>query len=140
MSICTPRTDAPTVKVISGSTLDLGVIDAFIQSASLIIDGVADCATAAGVTEEQLTLAECWLTAHLLSISKVGQSDGTSLKKREKFENYDVEWATGVARGDGILATHYGTVANSLTKGCLQEADMRNAVVFFAGGRANGSL
>lgn len=133
MSICSPRTDAASVQVISGSTLDSDTIDAFIESASLIIDGVVDCATAVGVTEEQLTAAECWLTAHLLSVSKVGQGNGISLKKREKFENYDIEWATGKVEGDGILATHYGTTANSLTKGCLQEMDKRNVGIFFAG-------
>lgn len=133
MSICEPRTDAASVQKISGSTLDSDTIDAFIESASLIVDGIADSATDAGVTEEQLTAAECWLTAHLLSMSKVGQSDGTNLKKREKFENYDIEWATGMARGDGVLASHYGTVANSLTKGFLQEMDKRNVGIFFAG-------
>ena len=134
MSICTPRTDAISVKAISGSTLDNDVVDSFIQAATVIIDSVQTCATNAGVTDMALAQAETWLTAHLLAVSNVGQSNGSGIKKKETFENYSVEWSTAASTGQGILATHYGMTANALTLGCLQEADKRNVAILFAGG------
>jgi len=134
MTICSPRTDSDSVETISGTTLGSGVIDMFIQSATLVIDSIATCASNYGVTDEQLSLAECWLTAHMISISDVGQANGTGVKKSETFENYKVEYAVSASTGQGVLSTGYGRTANSLTKGCLAEVDKRQAKVGFCGG------
>ncbi len=133
MAICEPRTDPTSVRDINGSTLEDNQISPFIQAANSIVNRVQACAMAAGVSDSDLAIAEAWLAAHLMAVSNVGQKDNTSLKKSEKFENYSVEWATGQATGEGVMATHYGSMANTLTNGCLQEAGKRNFGLMFAG-------
>lgn len=133
MSLCAPLTDPTSVRDINGSTLEDNQISPFIQAAAVVIGQVTVCATAAGVDANGLAVAEAWLTCHLMAVTAVGQKDKVSVKESEKFENYSVKWATGAATGEGVMATHYGQMANTLTNGCLQEAGMRNFGLLFAG-------
>ncbi len=133
MSNC--RADFKEVIAINKSELDEPSINAFITPANLIIDAaVADCGVT--IALESLHQAEIWLTAHLMAVSNAGQDEGsgTGTKKKETFENYTIEWATSAAKGDAIMSTHYGQMANTMMKGCLVEQDKRQAGILFAGG------
>lgn len=128
----TQRADYTEVIAINKSTLDECSIDAFICAASVIIDGVAaDCPELGG---QRLRQAEVWLAAHMMALTTVGQDDGVTPIKREKFEGYDIELAVSSGTGSGIMSTKYGEMANTLTGGCLADQDKQNGGVFFAGG------
>lgn len=126
------RTTPAEVKAINGSKLDDTVIDIFIDAASCIIDQIEACTIGKGISSDCLSKAETFLSAHLLSLSGVGQASG--IKKRETFENWTVEYAISSFSGTGIMSTPYGMSANSITGGCLQEVDKRTPVIGFFGG------
>lgn len=126
------RTTPAEVRAITGSTLTDEQMQPFIDAASCIIDQVEACTIGKGISDDCLKQAETFLSAHLLSLSPLGQKTGT--KKRETFENYTVEYAIGSYTSDGVLSTSYGQAANALTGGCLQEADKRTAYIGFFGG------
>lgn len=105
----------------------------FMAAADCIISGVTACATAKGVTAECLETACDYLAAHLIFSTNPAGSGGGA-KKMQKFENWSITWATSQATGQGVLASPYGTAANSITQGCLQEADKAPAMVAFFGG------
>lgn len=118
---------AEQVKAITGSTLGDTSIDPFLTVAACVMANISPCLVSKGVTADCITEAEAWLAAHLLSVSGVGGD--TRVKKREKFENYDTEWATSQLQGQGVKSTHYGQTANMLTMGCLAEADKSPALI-----------
>ena len=128
MTIATTPAD---VKAINGSTLDDVVIQPFIDAADCILQTVSGCTSDKGITSACLDIARAWLAAHLMGMSSIGND--TLAKKKESFENYTVERVVGGFSGKGILSTPYGQTANSLTGGCLQEADKGQAKVCFFG-------
>ncbi len=119
------------VKAITGSTLGDTSIEPFIAAAACIVASQAACMTAKGVTADCQTQVETWLAAHLLSVSGIGGD--TRVLKSEKFEGYSVEWATSQLQGQGVLSTHYGKTANSLSGGCLAESDKAPALICMFG-------
>lgn len=118
---------AEQVQAITGTPLDNTAIDPFLTVAACVMDNIATCLTAKGVTADCVTEAQVWLAAHLLSVSGIGGD--TRVKKRDKFENYDTEWATSQLQGQGVKSTHYGQTANMLSMGCLAEADKSPALI-----------
>lgn len=119
------------VRALTGSTLSDTEIQPFLDAAACVMAGISPCTTGKLISDDCLTQAHAWLAAHLLSVSGVGGN--TRVKKREKFENYDVEWAMSQSTGQGVKATNYGQTANLLTGGCLAEADKSPAVICFFG-------
>lgn len=115
------------VRAINGSSLGDTAIEPFITIAACVITGLASCLAAKGVNDDCATQAEGWLAAHFMSVSGIGGD--TRVLKREKFENYDAEWATSQLQGQGVKSTHYGQTANMLTMGCLAEADKSPALI-----------
>lgn len=127
----TPTTPAQ-VKAINGSTLDDAAIQPFIDAAICILTQVEACMIGKSISDDCQTQASTFLAAHILGLTPMGQS--TNLKKSEKFENYSVDLAVGSYDSTGVLATTYGSTANALSGGCLQEVDKRVSGIFFAGG------
>ena len=126
---CTPE----QVRAINGSTLLDEQIQPFIDAAVCILSQVEACMLGKGLSDECITQACAFLAAHIMGLSGVGGVD-TLTKKSVKFENYSVEYAIGSYEASGVLSTPYGSTANAMTGGCLQEVDKRNAGMFFAGG------
>lgn len=122
---------AADVKAITGSTLDDAALQPFLDAAECILDQVATCTTAKGVTAACLDQACAWLASHLLVMSSLGQDSAVVAK--ERFENYTVERVVGGFTGKGVLQTTYGQTANALSGGCLQEADKAPMQVCFFG-------
>ena len=118
---------ADQVIAITGSKLSSTAIEPFLTIAACIMTGLAACLSSRGISDDCQTQAEAWLAAHFLSTSGVGEE--TRVKKREKFENYDVEWAQSQLQGQGVLSTNYGQTANMLTMGCLAESDKSPALI-----------
>lgn len=119
------------VRAITGSGLTDAQIEPFLTAAACVMGNVSDCAKDKGVSVDCLTTAESWLSSHLLSVSGVGEK--TRVKKTEKFENYSVTWAQSQMEGQGVLSTTYGQTANTLTAGCLAEADKAPALICMFG-------
>lgn len=115
------------VRAITGSTLEDTQIEPFITIAGCVVAGLSACLAAKGVDADCSSKAEVWLAAHFMSVS--GVAGDIRVKKREKFENYDVEWATAQLNGQGVKSTHYGQTANMLTMGCLAESDKSPALI-----------
>lgn len=115
---------ADQVKALNGSKLDQTAIEPFLTAAACVMAGASACMTAKGIGDDCLTQAEAWLAAHFMEVSGIDQSN--KQKKSEKFEGYSVVQAQSDMAGDGIMATRYGKVANTLTMGCLQETDKRS--------------
>lgn len=122
------------VRDLTGSTLTDPQIQPFVDAAACIMERAAACITRQGVTAACQDRAQAFLAAHLLTLSTVGQSGGSGVKRRETFENYTVEFVVGSYSGSGIMATPYGQAANSITGGCLQEVDKRPLQICFFGG------
>jgi len=120
-----------TVKAINGATLDDAAVQPFIDAAGFILTGISACLLSRGLTDPAKDAAQAWLAAHLMAMAKVGEATG--IIKRETFENYTVERAVGGFSGAGIVSTPYGQTANTLTGGCLLQADKAPALVAFFG-------
>lgn len=118
---------AEDVRLITGSTLSDTELQPFLSVASCVIDSIAACTTAKGVSQDCLTQAEAWLASHALSLSPLGASAGTV--KKEKFEGYSIDRGISQSTGQGVMATNYGETANLLTLGCLQDADKAPALI-----------
>ena len=126
------RATPEDVRAINGSTLDDAAIQPFIDTAHILVDSVLICAN---TTEDVLTQAEAWLSAHLMSVSSIGSSDGGgSSKSSESFDLYSITWGVSMATGSGVLATNYGSVANTLLNGCLAAKDKSKALIDMSGG------
>ena len=125
------NTTPAAVREISGSTLDDAQLQPFCDAAMCIVDSVAACTTAKGITQDCLDGAATWLAAHLLSGTSLGAD--SAVVNKERFENYAVERIVGGYTGSGVLGTTYGQTANALTGGCLQQVDKAPASIAFFG-------
>ena len=125
------NTTPAAVREISGSTLDDAQLQPFCDAAVCIVDSVAACTTAKGITQDCLDGAATWLAAHLLSGTSLGAD--SAVVNKERFENYAVERIVGGYTGSGVLGTTYGQTANALTGGCLQQVDKAPASIAFFG-------
>jgi len=125
------NTTPAAVREISGSTLDDAQLQPFCDAAMCIVDNVAACTTAKGITQGCLDAAATWLAAHLLSGTSLGAD--SAVVNKERFENYAVERIVGGYTGSGVLGTTYGQTANALTGGCLQQVDKAPASIAFFG-------
>jgi len=125
------NTTPAAVREISGSTLDDAQLQPFCDAAMCIVDSVAACTTAKGITQDCLDGAAAWLAAHLLSGTSLGAD--SAVVNKERFENYAVERIVGGYTGSGVLGTTYGQTANALTGGCLQQVDKAPASIAFFG-------
>ena len=118
------------VKALTGRTLADAVVQMFLDTAGCLLDMIAECT--ADLSESSLTNAEVYLSAHLLVTSTVGQ--GSAMVAREALGGkYSVEYLLPAIKGDGILGTPYGRVANTLTRGCLAELDKRPVAMYTIG-------
>lgn len=122
---------AQDVRDITGSDLVDSVIQPFMDAACCILNRVDSCLESKGVSAECVNQAGVWLSAHLLSLSPLGKAQ--KIKKKETFENYSVEYAISSFSGQGISLTTYGQTANTITGGCLVEADKQQANICFFG-------
>ncbi len=109
-----PRTDATAVRAVLGRNYD-GSSDLapFIAAAGAIVDGVAECATAQGLTlgDDRLALLETWLAAHCYA-----QMDPTYTAKSTGGASGSYTGQTGMY----LEGTRYGQMAVTLdTSGCL---------------------
>lgn len=114
----TARTTATAVKLIIATTLTDDQINAFIQSANLLVTN--RCADQ-GMSDELLTEIETWLAAHLLSM-RDQRTEGRSIG--------DVSFNYQGQTGFGLDATTYGQQVKLLdVSGRLASAGMRQASV-----------
>ena len=112
----TVRTTATAVKLIIATSLTDDQINAFIQSANLLV--TARCADQ-GLSDALLTEIETWLAAHLLSMRDM-RVDSRSIGD----VSFDYQGQTGF----GLDATTYGQQVKLLdTSGRLASAGMRQA-------------
>ncbi len=112
------RTTAAEVKQINGSTLDDVIIDAYILSASTLID-----ATLGTGTTDILKEIERWLTAHMIAVTRERQS------KREGAGGAEIEYYE--ISGSGLHSTTYGQMVLSLdTTGAMAALSGKSASVY----------
>lgn len=124
------RATSADVVSITKTTTDDTTIKVFINVSNTLINAaIANGCTVTDATT--LAQAESFLAAHLLTTSGAGEEGGGRVKKKEKFENYSVEFAMGDIKGEGILSTNYGEVANMLMDGCLSDVNSEPATVEF---------
>ena len=120
------------VIALTATTSDDTTIAVFNNIASSLID--AAIASGCAVTDVTvLRQAEASLAAHLLTTSGGGVDGGGRLKKEEKFENYSVKFAMADIKGEGVLSTTYGVMANMLMGGCLSDMSSAPATIEFFG-------
>ncbi len=124
-------TTPDAIRAVNGSTLLDPAIQPFADAANCIMGNIDACAVSKGITSACLDTAAAWLGAHLMTMSAVGAK--TATVKKETFENYSVERVVGGFSGKGVQSTTYGQTANTLSGGCLQEADKAPALVCFFG-------
>lgn len=115
------------VKTITGLDLTSAQCLPFMMAANAIIDKAA--ASGCTASFEMKIQAANFLTAHLLALSKPGESAAPT--ESERFENWAITRKTGDNSGEGILSTNYGRTANMLMGGCLVGMDKRTARVDF---------
>lgn len=119
-------TVAEVKEIVPGTTLSDAAITSLINVANITVNKLSTkCGS--GLTEEELTSVELYLSAHLVSVS-----DPESSIKSEKFENASTVYNTALS-GEGIKGTPYGNTANMLSGGCLVEMDKRKAGLFAVG-------
>jgi hypothetical protein len=100
-----PRVSATQVKVIIETTLADSVVEACIDTATVIVDDIA--AADATVSSERLTLLEKWLAAHFVAIREPRtQSEGVAGGGNESFQTFKTDL--------GLASTQYGQQAIAL--------------------------
>jgi len=98
--------------------------DPYITAASAVVDEVAaDCGST--YSDDLLKQIEIFLAAHM-----AGATDPQL--RQEKFENASKTYERGSSGGSGIMSTQYGQTANMLSRGCLEQLDMKPTSVDFA--------
>lgn len=102
--------------VIPGTSLT--DLTPFIDSANLIVNKLSTTSCGDGLSEDELTKIELWLSAHYAAVA-----DPDVAKKSERFEQYSVSFSRGGDGGSGVMSTQYGQMANTLSGGCLAEMD-----------------
>jgi hypothetical protein len=116
-------TDADVRAIIPDTKIE--DLQPFIDAATQVV-GCMDCNVS--FTDEQLDLIITWLAAHFAAVS-----DPSLSISEEKVEGSTVKVNRGNASSQtGLMSTQYGQMANTLSCGCLQEADMRRPTLNFA--------
>lgn len=114
------RTTGAAVIAVLGNHYDSSnavSLDPFIESASLMVDSVVECATAKGKTLSSavLEMIERWLAAHFYAISDPIESERITGKAASKFQG---------RTGTGLDYTAYGQMAKRMDpSGCLSAQD-----------------
>lgn len=104
-------------------------LTAFVLTASVIVDRVATCASAKGISlsTDELELVERWLAAHCYGMSDQPYAETETLSSRAKFQGQ-----TGLA----LDGTKYGQMAKILDySGCLTEIGKARVQAFWLGRR-----
>lgn len=117
--------------VIPNSSASDETIQAAIDAANILVNKIA-AGCASGLTEEELTSVELYLSAHFVTVSDPGSS-----VSEEKFENSSRKYNVA-QQGKGVLGTPFGQTANMLSGGCLQELDKRKPLIRTVGITNNG--
>ena len=110
-----PRTTSDAVSGLLGDDYAAGrSLTAFIASAGRLVDRVAACATARGLTlsADDAADLETWLAAHLYQQSDPGYTSKSTVSASGSFKG---------ETGTGLRSTNYGATALALdpTGGCL---------------------
>ena len=121
------RTTSELVRAVANleSTVD---VDAYIDTASKLVDKVQDCDTKSGgnLDEQQLELIERWLAAHFTVISRPQVSS-------KSIGGASTSFLVGSV-SDGIKATIFGQQALIMdTSGCLDGLTNTKAKVAWLG-------
>jgi hypothetical protein len=96
----------------------------YIAAATLMVDELAASECGSGLSDAILKEVERWLSAHLSAVA-------SPQKKSERFEGYAATFQRGDSDQVGILSTHYGQMANTLSGGCLYQLDGGPATIDF---------
>lgn len=120
-------TIADVRNLLPNSNLTDEQIQFAIDSATLMVDQIAS-GCASNLSEDQLAKIELYLTAHLCT-----PMDQSLSLAEEKFEGSMVKYSSHRFAGTGILSTTYGTMANTLSNGCLTNLDRRKAKLYAVG-------
>lgn len=134
----TPRTTDALVQAVllPGKDYDTDrspSLTRFIKAASLIVDRVATCATAKGLTltSEELAEVETWLAAHMYMMSDQQQSSGA---------NGGASGSYRAAGGLNLDGSTYGQAARAIDySGCLDAIGKRAFAGGFWGGKPPSS-
>lgn len=119
------RTTATAVRTIGGFPTSLDV-DAFIETASSLVDEVAACA-GSKLSDARLELIERWLSAHF---AKIMSPDVISKSIAGASVSYDGRGKGG----QGLSSTSYGQQALLLdSSGCLLKITSRRPVISWIG-------
>lgn len=121
--MATRVTNAEVLEIMDTSLTD---VKPFILAANVVVNRISqNCAS--GLDERTLKEVERWYAAHLISVRD-------PLLVKEKFENAENTYQRGGASRDGdrgIMSTHYGQQANTLSGGCLAQEDLLNPQISF---------
>ncbi len=122
-----PVTD-PQVRMLIPNTTITDLTTPFISCANARIDVLAASSCGTSLTETELECIELYYAAHLAA-----QTDPSLAIVSEKVEGSTVVASRGnVANQSGLMSTHFGQTANSLSGGCLQELELRKPTLAFA--------
>jgi len=122
------RVTDPEVRAIIPDT-DISDLTPYITSASLLVDRAALTECGASLLPTELVEVEKWLSAHYAAVS-----DPSLALQSERFENAQNVYSRGKSDKGGILSTQYGQMANTMSNGCLMEADLQTASYSALGG------
>lgn len=104
-------------------------LDAYIETASAIVDQVVTCAASKGITINA-ELIERWLAAHMYQMSDPGYTSRSTANKSGSFRG------TTTNKFD---ATLYGQTAQNVdVSGCLTAIGLRQVASIFWGGKTDG--
>ena len=122
-----PVTDAQVRAVIPGTTIT-DLTTPFITCANGQVDRLALTPCGSDLTDAELECIEIYLSAHLAA-----QTDSGLAILSQKVEGSSVTASRGnVASQSGLMSTHFGQTANTLSGGCLQELEKRQPSLVFA--------
>ena len=98
----------------------------FVKAANVLVNRMVSTCTDVTFSDDELKEIEKWTAAHFTAIS-----DPSLNITEEKVEGSMVKANRGNINETGLMSTQYGQMANTLSGGCLVEADKRKPTVTF---------
>jgi len=127
MTMARPVTD-PQVRALIPDTTIVDLVTPFINIANRMVDKLAASSCGTSLTDAELEDIELFLSAHFAA-----QTDPSIAIVSQKVEGSSTVASRGnVNNQSGLMSTHFGQQANSLSGGCLLELELRKPTLVFA--------
>jgi len=122
------RTTIAKVRAIlpTGTTLTDAQIQAAIDAATVVTDRIA-AGCGSDLSDAELLQVETYLSAHFAAVTE------NTLTIKSESGTCGSSATYGFTFGEGYRGTPFGQMANTLSGGCLAEADARPAQLFSIG-------